>query len=331
MAGIMENREEIIFLYDATNSNPNGDPDEENRPREDPVTGKIMVTDLRIKRTMRDFIDSTVSDEKNQILVKRGQADDLSTMQMDDLVFEMIFGKEWKEKKAEYEKLKKGKEKLISMATDIRKGLLTHAWDVRTFGSVTTLDNFPWTFTGALQFSLGMSLNVPNIREIPISPIVATKEAAHSGSLGNYKVVDYALIAVPGIACPSIAKENGFTNNDLELAYNALWKGTMALQSRSKVGQVSRLLCAVQSKNGLFQVGGLAGTLEIEESDDRTGIDDCIVLLDKFVGRLVEFKDQIEKIKLKEDPDLRCTLNGKSITVKKALEDKGFLVEGFAF
>lgn len=329
-------REEIVFLYDATNSNPNGDPDQANRPREDPTTGKILVTDLRVKRTIRDYIDLHVKSDGCNVLVKRDQSDDLSTMEMDDLVYKTVYGNDWPAKKKAYEDLSKkkkpskdDKDKVVAMIKEIRDGLLKNAIDVRAFGAVTTLNNYPWTFTGPVQFSLGMSLNIPVIREIPISPIVATKAESMSGSLGDYKVVDYALIAVPGIACPVLAKKTSFNGADLALIYEALWRGTMALQSRSKANQVSRLLMAVVSKNEQFQAGGLSGLLKIPKSTECTGIADCPIEIEDLVTRLKHFENKIEKIKVKVDPDVKVTVGGKPTTLKDALD--GFTIVDFPF
>ncbi len=324
---LIEKREEIIFLYDATNTNPNGDPDQENRPRLDNLTGNILVTDLRIKRTIRDYVESEFDEDKNQIVVKRQHTASGKTMQMDELIFEIIYGDNWESKLKEYEK--NGKDDIETLKS-IRESILANCFDVRAFGCVTTLDGFPWTFTGAVQFSLGMSLNQPNLREVPIAPIVATKEDVTSGGLGNYKGVDYALISVPGIVCPNIAKGNTFTKEDLNLIYESLWNGTKALHSRSKVGQIPRLLLSVVSKDGKFQIGGLASKLELIEDEDLTGIKDVKLEINPLLDRLETFEENIEKIKYKIDPDIKFVKNGEETELLKELEKK-FDVEEFEF
>ncbi len=125
---IVKNRSEILFLYDITDANPNGDPVDENKPRVDEETGVNIVTDVRLKRTIRDYL----YDYKNQ----------------DVFILELRDGNG--NLKSKEDRLKDFKD---------NEDLLKKCIDVRLFGATTAVKGKTMTLTGPVQFKYGRSLH----------------------------------------------------------------------------------------------------------------------------------------------------------------------------
>ena len=154
---IIEQRREIVFVYDVTDANPNGDPDDGNRPRMD-ENGYNIVTDVRLKRTIRDYWDRTLSGKSGfDILVKkRIDPDTAFRKTKGDLVVDAlgIDTKKLGKSKADREYTTKV---LKSIITDIPAKFI----DPRCFGAAVTLEHATYSHVGPVQFAIGRSLNKP--------------------------------------------------------------------------------------------------------------------------------------------------------------------------
>ncbi len=305
----MKQRREIVFIYDVRDSNPNGDPDDENRPRMDENDYNI-VTDLRLKRTIRDYW-LTRETENNKVLIRRVVKSDEGENKGNVLSMKELIKQE-----LEIGVVKGDTRELI------RKSLPEKFIDVRSFGVVGTVKDANVALTGPVQFSIARSMNKPNINSFTISSTIASEEGKGQGSIGEFHVLDYSLIKFHGIACEHNAKEVGFTEDDLKYVYDGLWNGTKRINTRSKTNHLPRLLLSVASKENDFQIGDLDKGFVLENELNLKGSEDARVNISGFLERIKKFSDQIDFIEIKEDRGLTFT-DGKesSNSLKDFLSD----------
>lgn len=241
-------RSEILFLYDVFRCNPNGDPFE-NRPRQDPVTERIDVTDVRLKRTIRDYIIRYKHDPNKD--------DGLE-------IFVRVTGEGAKTAERRYEEIFKELPK-ATKETEAKEKLVKRCVDVRLFGALVPITQKGKSegkkskesgaeaavgeekgagiqITGAVQFNPGQSLHAVEIVEISGTGGFASQEKAKQKTFRREYLVPYALIGFYGVINENLAKESGLTENDVNLLMEALWNGTLSLHSRSKAFHHPRLI-----------------------------------------------------------------------------------------
>jgi CRISPR-associated protein Csh2 len=250
-------RSEILFLYDVFRCNPNGDPFE-NRPRQDPETGRIDVTDVRLKRTIRDYIlryRHRNKDDGLEIFVRVAGEEALTAERR----YEEIFG----------ELPKAGEE------TKARENLLKTCVDVRMFGCLVPIKKKEKgkgeeeekgggiQLTGAVQFNPGQSLHAVEVIEIAGTGGFASEERKRQKTFRREFIVPYALIGFYGVINEHLAAETMLTESDVKLLMEALWYGTMSLHSRSKAFHHPRLLLRFDFKDEV-QCGYFLDRLELE-------------------------------------------------------------------
>jgi CRISPR-associated protein Csd2 len=194
------------------NGNPNGDPDAGNMPRIDPETSYGIVTDVCLKRKVRNYVQ----------LVKNDQAPYCTYVKEKAILTN--------QQKRAYEALKIDDKK--KTGDDIEKARLwmcQNFFDVRTFGAVMSLKEYHCgQVRGAVQMNFGRSIDVICPRELTITRMaVATEKEAESQTgdnrtMGRKNIVPYALYRTEGYISASLAEQTGFTEEDLELLWNAL-------------------------------------------------------------------------------------------------------------
>ncbi len=308
----LENRREILFAYEAKDSNPNGDPDSGNLPRMDDE-GYNIVTDLRLKRTIRDYWDTVHHGTKSmEILVKQKYNPEGNVMSMAHLALEKL--------KLKNVSKKEGKE----IRQRIIKSFPKEFIDVRCFGAAVTLENANASITGPVQFNIGRSLNRPNVITYGLSASLSSGEGKGAGTLGEFHVVDYSLILFHGIACELSAKITGMTENDILEVYRGMWWGTKALNTRSKSQQIPRFLVSAVSKQTKFQIGDLWRHVKIDKEDGILRIDDAIIDISALVTRLKENNNSLERIEYYSD-DQTTFRSGDELTtdLEKLLTKSG--------
>ncbi|HQA57346.1 MAG TPA: type I-B CRISPR-associated protein Cas7/Csh2 [Acetivibrio sp.] len=299
---MIKNRQELLFLYDVTDANPNGDPLDENKPRIDEETGINIVTDVRLKRTIRDYLYSYKGYD--------------GTNGKDIFVREMA---------SEKGGIKDGK----ARAKDFNENLndiLGKAIDIRLFGGVIPLENASITFTGPVQFNMGRSLNKVSLKHIKGTGAFASKEGKEQKTFREEYILPYSLIAFHGIVNENAAKETKLTDEDVDLLNEAMWNGTKNLITRSKMGHMPRLMLRVVYKEGQnFFIGDLqnkiALSFDIPEEKIRT-IKDFSIKLDELIDELVQYRDKIEKVYYTADKNLKLTYKGQEIDLKDMKEIK---------
>ena len=303
----LKNRREIIFLYDVTRSNPNGDPDDENRPRMD-EQGYNLVTDLRLKRTIRDFWLAQEREDR-KVLIKRVLKDDKkNVMSLEDIITKEL-GIENKENVSREELQNKLPEKYI---------------DVRAFGAAVTFKKANVSITGSVQFGIGKSLNKPEVITMGLTTVLSATGESGTGTMGQFHYVDYSLIQFHGIACEYNSKETKFSEEDLEAVYEGLWLGTKKLNTRSKFNHNPRLLFAVVSKENEFQIGGLDTKIKLKEEENILSCENAVIIMDEIAEALKLHKEKILKIEYAETKELVYLYKDKEYSsFKQFIEEIG--------
>jgi CRISPR-associated protein Csd2 len=215
---ILTNRHDFLLLFEVTNGNPNGDPDAGNLPRLDPNTNRGIVSDVCLKRKVRNFTEifppARESDAANgfNILIKQGAV--IERAQQDAI-------------KASKEE---GSVPGASHAERAKNWLCREFFDVRTFGGVLSTGDDVMKGSafgqvrGPVQFTFGQSFHAITPLEITITRCAVTKEedAKKERTMGNKHIIPYALYAAKGYISPAFAEKTGFTDADLELLFQAL-------------------------------------------------------------------------------------------------------------
>ena len=219
MSDPIKNRYEFVVLFDVENGNPNGDPDAGNMPRVDPETGYGLVTDVCLKRKIRNFVETVKEGEAGyRIYIKDGVP--LNTSDKEACAY---VG-------ADPDKLKEAKKKDEHLDEKIRDFMCRNFYDIRTFGAVMT------TFTkGALNcgqvrgpVQLGFARSVDPIlpQEVTITRVAITTEAdaeKKNTEMGRKYIVPYGLYRAEGYVSANLArKTTGFSEEDLDLLWTAI-------------------------------------------------------------------------------------------------------------
>lgn len=320
----LSNRYEILFLYECTDCNPNGDPLDENRPRTDPETGVATVTDVRIKRTVRDFFLHQESDveirleKEREILIR-------DTLKPSGHLSE---GKDRAEQFLKYGAAgKKGEEKRKAL----QEAIIKRCIDARLFGAALPLGKGEASIqlTGPVQFSaFNRSLH-------RVSPTLVQQTAAYAGNASaNQKsfaerwLLPYALIAAYGVANEASAKETAMTTEDLDALLEALWRGTSDLNTHSKIGHEPLLLALVEYEPG-HRLGRLPNRIKLADkrAEDTALRSTADYKLD--VGSLL--KDirnfsSFKALKVKEDSRLMCKAGENQGTFSSLAKGAGLTV-----
>ncbi len=326
MKETIKNRSEILFLYDVKDANPNGDPVDENKPRIDEETRVNIVTDVRLKRTIRDYLIN-FKNKYNEIFVKEIVEED---------------GKQkTRENRIEEEGIK-----TLEDAAKLLKYL-----DIRLFGATIGLKGSKGkkkeesedkdakgssiTWTGPVQFKYGRSLHKVNLTFIKGTTVMPSKEGLAQGTFTERYILPYSLIVFYGIVNENAAKTQNIplTDEDVDLMIEGMWNGTKNLISGSKFGQMPRLLMQIVYKEGQnFHIGELDKLISlISEITDEAIRDISEVKIDitKLLNTLNNYKEKIEKIRIKVDDRVKFVKESKEIDLKSALS--GFSIEELSF
>lgn len=290
----IKNRSEILFLYDVTNGNPNGDPSDENKPRIDEETSYNIVTDVRLKRTIRDYLFNFkgFNEENNKdIFVRQTKHIDTS-------------GKE--------KGLNDGKSRALSFGTTKKEGLkniVERCIDIRLFGGVIPLEKDSITFTGPVQFKMGRSLHRVELKHIKGTGAFASKAGAEQQTFREEYILPYSLIAFYGIVNENAAQHTNLTEIDLNLLYEAIWLGTKNLITRSKMEHQPRFLMVITYKEPNFFIGELDKLINLNTSlaNDETirDISEIEINAERLSETIGNNRDKIESIRIIKNERLR--------------------------
>ena len=219
MSDIIKNRYEFVILFDVENGNPNGDPDAGNMPRVDPETGLGLVTDVCLKRKIRNYVETVKEDSTGyRIYIK------------DNIPLNRSDAQAYAELELEPGKIKDLKKKDPDLDLKVRDWMCKNFYDIRTFGAVMT------TFVkdslncgqvrGPVQLGFARSVEPIVPQEVTITRIAITTEAdaeKKGTEMGRKYIVPYGLYRCEGFVSANLArKTTGFTDEDLSLLWEAI-------------------------------------------------------------------------------------------------------------
>jgi CRISPR-associated protein Csd2 len=227
---VVDRRYDFVFLFDVADGNPNGDPDAGNLPRLDPQTLQGFVTDVCLKRKIRNAVAVIGGDRPGCNLYFQTQ-DAVYEKRILNLLHQEAYQALEKEGKLAKDEEKSPKKKADNTAK-ARAWMCQQFFDVRTFGAVMTLGTNCGQVRGAAQMTFARSIDPIVPLEIAITrKSVATVEEAEkqaksdgyiTGTMGRKNTVPYALYRAYGFINPYLARDTGFSYGDLDLLWSAL-------------------------------------------------------------------------------------------------------------
>jgi CRISPR-associated protein Csd2 len=210
MSTPIQHRYDFVYFFDITDGNPNGDPDAGNLPRIDPETNQGLVTDVCLKRKIRNFVAATHGELPGQRIYIRERG---------------VLNAEHREayvatgQKPEPKKLPKDEQK----AKELTDWMCLNFFDIRTFGAVMTTDVNCGQVRGPLQLTFARSIDPIVSAEFAITRCAVTKENEDKErEIGRKFNVPYGLYRCHGFINASLAEKTGFTEDDLKLVKEAL-------------------------------------------------------------------------------------------------------------
>ena len=307
MNNTIKNRTELLFLYEIENANPNGDPLNENRPRFDTEDSRAIVSDVRLKRSIRDYWfeykGHNGSNEKDIFVRETKYSDEKSGVEYvrDGKRRAAIFKKDKDLTKAEH-----------------TANILNECIDIRVFGGVIPLDKDSITFTGPVQFQMGKSLNETTIIEEQGTGAFASGDKKMQATFRTEYKLPYAILGYNGIINEKAAAYSKMTEEDRDLLLEGVWEGTKNLISRSKFGQSPLLLLSINYKEP-FYIGNLRQRLALDCENEMKirGTKDFKLDVTELVDALKENKVKIESINIQLDNRLHAVYNEEAFDLNK--------------
>jgi len=204
-------RYDFLFLFDVKDANPNGDPDAGNLPRIDPETGHGLVTDVCLKRKIRNYV-----------AIKGGPGNGIYFTE--GAVLNRKHEEGWKAAGLEGEKDKKKLPKDLAKAKMITGFMCSNFYDIRTFGAVMSTEVNCGQVRGPVQISFARSVEpiVSSEHAITRSSVTNEKDLEKERTMGRKFTVPYGLYLAHGFINPFLAAQTRFSDEDLELLWKAL-------------------------------------------------------------------------------------------------------------
>ena len=285
---------EILFLWDVENANPNGDILNDNAPRYDEVSHRALISDVRVKRTIRDDLFNRKNRE--------------------------IFVRETASKKGGINDGKARVQDVIGKEKDVVGTLIEKCIDVRAFGGVFPEKGKTHNLTGSIQFKMTKSLHeVKNPTYIKGTGAFASKEGAENKTFREEYILPYALFGTYGVVNGLNSRNTQLTANDVDEVVESLVMGTKNLITRSKMGQYPRFLLKINYKENGFFIGELDNRIKIVknvdiESDIRS-VADYTIDMSNIEKLLEKYKDRVESVEYFLDDSFEDTI---TMTIPKS-------------
>ena len=216
MSQILENRHEFVLLFDVRDGNPNGDPDAGNLPRVDPETGEGLVTDVCLKRKVRNYVG-----------LKHGEQPPFEIYVKERAILNQQHERAYKAKGISLDG-PDGKRKGGDRSGEARDWMCENFYDVRTFGAVMSTGVNAGQVRGPVQITFGRSV-VPVVslehsitRMAVATEAEAEKQQGDNRTMGRKNTVPYGLYRAHGFVSAPLARQTGFSTGDLELLVESL-------------------------------------------------------------------------------------------------------------
>lgn len=245
---VIEAKSEILFIYESTYSIPNGDPFT-GEQRYDEETKKVLVSDVRIKRFIRDYLNA--NGREIYVVLDRSNT-----------------SKEGKESGAAA-RMKTLKQKYPqTSASEVLKKCI----DVRLFGGISTEEGDAANITGPIQFALlNPSLNEVDLRMHQNTCVFPSSIKNAQGTIGTTTVVPYSVNQIHGWINPFSAKHTGLSDPDVSLMFKALWESINCANTRTKSNQNSLLLLQIVYSEPTKKLYGLDRLIKLAPKDNKRG------------------------------------------------------------
>ena len=216
-------RHDFVLFFDVTDGNPNGDPDADNMPRVDPETMQGLVTDVALKRRVRNYVNTLRGGEEHYKIYVLNEPVALNTKHQRAYTALGITPLGTKQPSADIDRT--------------RAWMCENFYDIRTFGAVMTTGVNCGQVRGPIQLTFGRSVDPIMPLDVSITRVAVTKEgdltsltsqnrqghvSGKTGERGRKNIVPYGLYRSHGFFSPHLAKQTGFQNEDLELFWEAL-------------------------------------------------------------------------------------------------------------
>ncbi|MGV6800921.1 MAG: type I-C CRISPR-associated protein Cas7/Csd2 [bacterium] len=252
----LQNRYDFVFFFDVSNGNPNGDPDAGNLPRMDPETSQGLVSDVSIKRKIRNYVaDAKEGEDGHAIYVE------------ENAILNDQHRKAYRAIRPDdpkVEKVAKLSPQSDEEARKLRAWMCANFFDVRTFGAVMSTGVNCGQVRGPLQFTFGRSLEPIMPLEMTITRMAATNEAekrkqqegdddarSDNRTMGRKHIVPYGLYRIHGFVNAKLAQQTGFSQEDLDLVWQAMGQMYDLDRSAARGEMASRRLVAFKHDSAL--------------------------------------------------------------------------------
>lgn len=288
----IQNRSEIALVFDAKDTNPNGDPlTADNEPRIDPNTGQCIVTDVRLKRYIRDQIE----DDGDAILIKNPDDGVLTREKMYEALYNELDG--------EPEDLTD--EEIVS-------AFLRAATDVRYFGATVSVstdfsERLPDQFQGPVQFGHGRSYHEVNrnTESKELATVIGNDEDSEQGTFATDHRIEYGVIGFGGRINENAASVTGLTQDDVERLDTLIWRSLKnQTMTRSKVGQQPRFYLRVEYGPDAFEIGRLNDRIDINPEttvSEMRDVTDYQLDVRSLIKALDEHSERVNRVHVTAD------------------------------
>ena len=205
------NRYEVVYLFDVTNGNPNGDPDAGNLPRLDPETNQGLVTDVCLKRKIRNYVT-----------LEQEGAPGYAIYMQEKSVLNNQHKRAYEALGIEHEAKKLPKEE--AKARELTDWMCKNFFDVRAFGAVMTTEVNAGQVRGPIQMAFATSIDPVLPLEVSITRMAVTneKDLEKERTMGRKHIIPYGLYRAHGFISAKLAERTGFSEEDLGLLWRAL-------------------------------------------------------------------------------------------------------------
>lgn len=293
----LKERSELLFVFDATDVNPNGDPLNENKPRMDEESGHCLVSDVRLKRTIRDYL----SEHKDENIFIREVRKDDNTLTT--------------------------KEEFVESHGNDPEVVLEKCVDIRLFGATLAIggaesEQRPITFTGPVQFRMGRSLH--RVGEPVFHQGTTVMPSGGEKTRGTFRddyLLPYGLFGFYGVVNQKAGEKTQLKEADVPLMIDSLWNGTKNLITRSKVGQMPRLLIQVVYKEPYYLMGELDKRIKVKtdlREEELRDISQLNLDITDLILDLRAHKGKIKTIKVAADSRLEFFVDEDALSLSTA-------------
>ena len=282
----IKNRYDFVFFFDVKNGNPNGDPDAGNMPRIDPDTSRGIVSDVCLKRKIRNYVDLVKGEEVDDPDVAEGE------LGYKIYVQEAAVLNDRNRKAYVHYDMKPASKKLPKAKEDqlkVTRFMCDNFFDIRAFGAVMTTDVNCGQVRGPIQLCFAESVDPVLPLEMSITRMAVTneKDAEKEKTMGRKQYVPYGLYRAEGFISAALAEKTGFSQDDLDLFFEALMNMFENDRSAARGLMASRKLFAFkhESKLGNAPAHKLFDTVSvkrlIEDGAEARAFSDYEIVVDR--------------------------------------------------